>query len=167
MLDTYLIAMAVFFGVVILLVAALLLVESKVVLKGDRTVVINEDPDKSIQAPTGTTLLAALAINDILLPSACGGKGSCGVCKCKVTEGGRDILPTELAHLSRQEKLDDIRLACQLKVKEDMKIRVPNEIFNIKKYNATVVSNENVASFIKELRLKLDPGEKMDFETGS
>ena len=167
MLDTYLIAMAVFFGVVIFLVAALLLVESKVVLKGDRTIVINEDPDKSIQAPTGTTLLAALAKNDVLLPSACGGKGSCGVCKCKVTEGGRDILPTELAHLSRQEKLDDIRLACQLKVKEDMKIRVPNEIFNIKKYNATVVFNENVASFIKELRLKLDPGEKMDFETGS
>ncbi len=167
MLDTYLIAMAVFFGVVILLVAALLLVESKIVLKGDRTIVINEDPDKGIQTPTGTTLLAALTQNNILLPSACGGKGSCGVCKCKVTEGGRDILPTELAHLSRQEKLDDIRLACQLKVKEDMKIRVPNEIFSIKKYNATVVSNENVASFIKELRLKLDPGEKMDFETGS
>jgi Na+-transporting NADH:ubiquinone oxidoreductase subunit F len=167
LLDTYLIAMAVFFGVVILLVAALLWVESKVVLKGDRTIVINEDPDKSIQAPTGTTLLAALAKNDILLPSACGGKGSCGVCKCKVTEGGRDILPTELAHLSRQEKLDNIRLACQLKVKEDMKIRIPNEIFNIKKFNATVVSNENVASFIKELRLKLDPGEKMDFETGA
>jgi len=167
LLDTYLIAMAVFFGVVILLVAALLLVESKVVLKGDRTILINEDLDKSIQAPTGTTLLAALAKNDILLPSACGGKGSCGVCKCKVTEGGRDILPTELAHLSRQEKLDDIRLACQLKVKEDMKIRIPNEIFNIRKYNATVVSNENVASFIKELRLKLDPAEKMDFETGS
>ena len=166
-MDTYLIAMAVFFGVVFLLLAALLLVESKVVLKGERTIVINEDPDKSIQAPTGTTLLAALAKNDILLPSACGGKGSCGVCKCKVTEGGRDILPTELAHLSRQEKLDDIRLACQLKVKEDMKIRIPNEIFNIKKYNATVVTNENVASFIKELRLKLDPGEKMDFETGS
>jgi Na+-transporting NADH:ubiquinone oxidoreductase subunit F len=167
LLDIYLIAMAVFFGVVILFVAALLLVESKVVLKGDRTIVINEDPEKSIQAPTGATLLAALAKNDILLPSACGGKGSCGVCKCKVTEGGRDILPTELAHLSRQEKFDNIRLACQLKVKEDMKIRIPNEIFNIKKYNATVVTNENVASFIKELRLKLDPGEKMDFETGS
>jgi Na+-transporting NADH:ubiquinone oxidoreductase subunit F len=167
LLDIYLIAMAVFFGVVILFVAALLLVESKVVLKGDRMIVINEDPEKSIQAPTGATLLAALAKNDILLPSACGGKGSCGVCKCKVTEGGRDILPTELAHLSRQEKFDNIRLACQLKVKEDMKIRIPNEIFNIKKYNATVVTNENVASFIKELRLKLDPGEKMDFETGS
>ena len=144
-----------------------MLVESKVVLKGDRKIVINDDPDKSIQAPTGTTLLASLSQNDILLPSACGGKGSCGVCKCKVTEGGRDILPTELAHLSRSEKLDHIRLSCQLKVKEDMKIRIPSEIFNIKKYTATVVSNENVASFIKELRLKLDPGQKMDFKTGS
>jgi Na+-transporting NADH:ubiquinone oxidoreductase subunit F len=167
LLDTYLIATAVFFGVVTFLVGALLLVESKVVLKGDRKIVINDDPDKSIQAPTGTTLLASLSQNDILLPSACGGKGSCGVCKCKVTEGGRDILPTELAHLSRNEKLDHIRLSCQLKVKEDMKIRIPSEIFNIKKYTATVVSNENVASFIKELRLKLDPGQKMDFITGS
>ena len=167
MLDTYLIAITVFFGVVLLLVGALLLVESKVVIKGDRKIVINEDPDKSIQTPTGTTLLAALTQNNVLLPSACGGKGSCGVCKCKVTDGGRDILPTELAHLSRNEKLDNIRLSCQLKVKEDMKIRIPDEIFNIKKYDATVVSNENVASFIKELRLKLDPGMKMDFETGS
>jgi Na+-transporting NADH:ubiquinone oxidoreductase subunit F len=167
LLDTYFIATAVFFGVVIFLVGALLLVESKVVLKGDRNIVINDDPDKSIQTPTGTTLLASLSQNDILLPSACGGKGSCGVCKCKVTEGGRDILPTELAHLSRNEKLDHIRLSCQLKVKEDMKIRIPSEIFNIKKYNATVVSNANVASFIKELRLKLDPGQEMDFETGS
>ncbi len=167
MLDTYLIATAVFFGVVIFLVGALLLVESKVVLKGDRKIVINDDPEKSIQTPTGTTLLASLSQNDILLPSACGGKGSCGVCKCKVIEGGRDILPTELAHLSRNEKLSNIRLSCQLKVKEDMKIRIPGEIFNIKKYNATVVSNENVASFIKELRLKLEPGQEMDFETGS
>ena len=167
MLDTYLIAMTVFFGVVLLLVGALLLVESKVVIKGDRKIVINEDPDKSIQTPTGTTLLEALSQNNVLLPSACGGKGSCGVCKCKVTDGGRDILPTELAHLSRNEKLDNIRLSCQLKVREDMKIRIPDEIFKIQKYDATVVSNENVASFIKELRLKLDPGMKMDFETGS
>jgi Na+-transporting NADH:ubiquinone oxidoreductase subunit F len=137
------------------------------VLKGDRTIVINEDTDKGIQTPTGATLLSALAQNDILLPSACGGKGSCGVCKCQVTDGGRDVLPTELPHLSRNEKLNNIRLSCQLKVKEDMKIRIPEEIFNIKKYNATVVSNQNVASFIKELRLKLDPGQKLDFETGS
>jgi Na+-transporting NADH:ubiquinone oxidoreductase subunit F len=167
LIDTYLIALAVFFGVVILLVGVLLLVESKVVLKGDRTIVINEDTDKGIQTPTGTTLLSALAQNDILLPSACGGKGSCGVCKCKVTDGGRDVLPTELPHLSRNEKLNNIRLSCQLKVKEDMKIRIPEEIFNIKKYNTTVVSNKNVASFIKELQLKLDPGQKLDFETGS
>ena len=167
MIDTYLIALAVFFGVVILLVGVLLLVESKVVLKGDRTIVINEDTDKGIQTPTGTTLLSALAQNDILLPSACGGKGSCGVCKCKVTDGGRDVLPTELPHLSRNEKLNNIRLSCQLKVKEDMKIRIPEEIFNIKKYDTTVVSNQNVASFIKELQLKLEPGQKLDFETGS
>ena len=167
MLETYLIALAVFFGVVIFLVGALLLVESKVVLKGNRRIVINDDEDKRIETPTGTTLLAALTQNDILLPSACGGKGSCGLCKCKVLEGGRDILPTELAHLSRNEKLDHIRLSCQLKVKEDMRIRIPEEIFNIKKYDATVVANENVASFIKELRLKLDPGQTMDFETGS
>ena len=167
MLDTYLIATAVFLGVVIMLVGALLLVESKVVLKGDRKIIINDDPDKIIHTNTGTTLLASLSQNDILLPSACGGKGSCGVCKCKVIEGGRDILPTELAHLSRNQKLDNIRLSCQLKVKEDMKIQIPSEIFNIKKYAATVVSNENVASFIKELRLKLDAGQKMDFITGS
>jgi Na+-transporting NADH:ubiquinone oxidoreductase subunit F len=166
-IDIYLIALAVFFGVVVLLVGVLLFVESKVVLKGDRKIVINDEPDKSIEAPTGTTLLSALNQNSIWLPSACGGKGSCGMCKCKVTEGGRDILPTELAHLSRNEKIDNIRLSCQLKVKEDMKIRIPSEIFNIKKYDATVVSNENVASFIKELRLKLEPGQKMDFETGS
>jgi Na+-transporting NADH:ubiquinone oxidoreductase subunit F len=153
--------------VIIFLVVVLLFVESKVVLKGNRKILINEDEDKSIETPTGTTLLAALTQNNILLPSACGGKGSCGLCKCKVTDGGRDILPTELAHLSRNEKLDNIRLSCQLKVKEDMKIRIPEEIFNIKKYNAMVISNENVASFIKELRLKLDPEQKMDFETGS
>ena len=166
-MEVYLISMAVFLGVIIVLVGALLLVEAGVVVKGDRQIVINDDPDKSVEAPVGTTLLAALARNEILLPSACGGKGSCGVCKCKVEEGGRDILPTELAHLNRNEKLNQIRLSCQLKVKEDMKIRIPAEIFNIKKFNATVVSNENVASFIKELRLKLDPGEKMDFITGS
>ena len=165
--EIYIIALVVFFGVILCLVGGLLLVESKVVLKGDRNIIINEDLEKSIQTPTGTTLLSALSQNDILLPSACGGKGSCGVCKCKVIEGGRDILPTELAHLSRNEKLNQIRLSCQLKVKEDMKIRIPDEIFNIKKYNATVVSNANVASFIKELRLKLDPGQQMDFKTGS
>ena len=166
-MEIYLVSLSIFLGVIVLLVGVLLLVEARVVVKGDRKIVINEDAEKSIEAPVGTTLLSALSQNNILLPSACGGKGSCGVCKCKVEEGGRDILPTELAHLNRSEKLNQVRLSCQVKVKEDMKIRIPAEIFNIKKFNATVVSNENVASFIKELRLKLDSGEKMDFITGS
>jgi len=167
LIEIYLASLVIFLGVVLILVVALLLVESKVVIKGERTIVINDDAEKSIHAPTGATLLSALIQNDVLLPSACGGKGSCGLCKCKVEEGGRDILPTELAHLSRNERLGQIRLSCQLKVKEDMSIRIPDEIFNIRKYDATVVANENVASFIKELRLKLDEGQHMDFETGS
>jgi len=166
-LETWVTAVTVFAGVIGLMVIALLLVEAKVVIKGDRTIVINEDPAKSIQTPMGTTLLSALTQNGVLLPSACGGKGSCGLCKCRVEAGGRDILPTELAHLNREEKQKGIRLACQLKVKEDMKIRIPQEIFNIKKYSAIVVSNENLASFIKELRLKLEGNERMDFKTGA
>lgn len=141
--------------------------ESKVVIKGERTIVINDNEEKKIQVPGGITLLSALLRNDILLPSACGGKGSCGTCKCRVDEGGRDVLPTELTHLSRKERLGNIRVACQVKVKEDMKIRVPDEIFSIKKYQATVVSNKNVATFIKELVLQLDSGEKLDFAPGA
>ena len=136
-------------------------------LKGDRRIVINDDPDKSITAPTGTTLLSALTRTTFCCPRPAAARAAAACANARSTEGGRDILPTELAHLSRNEKLDNIRLSCQLKVKEDMKIRIPNEIFNIKKYDATVVSNDNVASFIKELRLRLDPGQKMDFETGS
>jgi Na+-transporting NADH:ubiquinone oxidoreductase subunit F len=165
--ETFVIALAVFAGVIGVMVVALLFVEAKVVVKADRSVTINEDPDRSIRVPAGATLLSGLTQNNILLPSACGGKGSCGLCKCKVEEGGRDILPTELAHLSREEKREGIRLTCQLKVKEDMKIRIPEEIFNIQKYRAVVVSNENVASFIKELRLKLEGGETLDFKTGA
>ena len=167
MIDIYIISLIVFSGVIALLVGVLLLVEAKVVTKGDRTIVINDDPDRIIRTSTGVTLLSALNQNNILLPSACGGKGSCALCKCQVETGGRDILPTELPHLYRREKMENVRLSCQLKVKEDMKIRIPNEIFNIRKYNATVVSNQSVASFIKELRLKLDPGEMLDFRAGS
>lgn len=166
-MEIFIIALAVFTGVIGVMVVALLFVEAKVVVKGDRTVAINDDPSRSLQVPTGIPLLSALTQSDILLPSACGGKGSCGLCKCKVEEGGRDILPTELAHLSREEKRDGVRLSCQLKVKEDMKIRIPEEIFNIKKYGAVVVSNENVASFIKELKLKLEGDETLDFRTGA
>ena len=163
----YFVSIIVFSGVILSLVGMLLFLESKVTVKGDRTIIINEDEDKSIQVPGNSTLLSALLRNNILLPSACGGKGSCGTCKCKVETGGRDILPTELTHLSRKEKMENIRIACQVKVKEDMQIRVPEEIFSIKKYNASVVSNENVATFIKELVLKLESDEKLEFNAGA
>jgi Na+-transporting NADH:ubiquinone oxidoreductase subunit F len=166
-MNEYLVSIAVFGGVVLCLVGVLLLVEARVVQKGERTIVINDDPAKSIKVPSGRTLLSGLAENGIYLPSGCGGGGSCGLCKCKVEAGGRDILPTELAHLTRKQRLEGIRVSCQLKVKEDMRIRIPDEIFNIKKYQATVVSNENVATFIKELVLKLDPGQKLEFKSGA
>ena len=164
---TYLISMSIFTGLILVLVGICLFVEAKVVKKGNSTVVINEDEDKSIQAPIGTTLLASLSNSGIFIPSACGGGGSCGMCKCQVTEGIDGFIPTELAHLSRKEKMDSIHLACQLKVKDDLRIRIPEEIFNVKKYSATVVSNVNVATFIKELVLELDEDETLDFQAGA
>ena len=166
MISIYVVSLSVFLSVVLLLVFALLVVEATVVQKGDRKITINEDSDKSIQTPSGMTLLSALSANNIYLPSACGGKGSCAMCKCNIDQGGRNILPTELVHLTRKEKHESVRLSCQVKVKEDMQIRIPPEIFNIKKYGASVISNENVATFIKELVLALEPGEKIEFEAG-
>ena len=151
----YFISTVVFLGVILILVGALLLVESRVVIKGDRRIVINNDEDKAIATPINKTLLAALLDNDVLIPCACGGKGTCGTCKCKVVEGGGDVLPTELS------------LACQVKVKQDLRVRIPEEIFNIQKFDATVVSNDNVATFIKELVLKLDEGQAVDFKAGA
>jgi Na+-transporting NADH:ubiquinone oxidoreductase subunit F len=163
----FLVSITVFGSVILILVGLLLLVEAKLVKKDDCVIVINDDQEKSLKVHGGTTLLSALAENKIFLPSACGGGGSCGTCKCVVEEGARGILPTELAHLTRREKKENVRLSCQVKVKEDLKIRLPDEIFNAKKYNATVISNENVSTFIKELVLKLDPGEKLEFQAGA
>ena len=163
----YFVSTAVFCGVIMVLVGMLLLVEAKVVKKGDNRIVINADADKSIQAPSGSTLLSALTSNGILIPSACGGKGTCGTCKCRVPEGGGDILPTELGHVSRRERSERVRLACQLKVRQDMQIQIPAAFFNIKKYQAVVVSNANVATFIKELVLQLEGGERLDFKAGA
>jgi Na+-transporting NADH:ubiquinone oxidoreductase subunit F len=163
----YIVSIIVFLAVIFLLVGVLLLVEAKVAVKGDRRILINRDEEKSITAPTGKTLLSSLLDQGILIPSACGGKGTCGTCKVKVEEGGGDILPTELSLVSRKERLDGIRLSCQLKVKEDLAIRIPDEIFHIRKYRGTVVSNENVATFIKELVVELDEGEQVDFEAGA
>ncbi len=163
----YLVSLAVFSSIILILVGLLLLVEAKVVKKDACVITINDDEDKSLKVPGGTTLLAALADNKIFLPSACGGGGTCGTCKCVVEDGGRGLLPTELAHLTRKEKQQNVRLSCQIKVKENLKIRLAEEIFNAKKYNATVISNDNVATFIKELILKLDPGEELKFKAGA
>jgi Na+-transporting NADH:ubiquinone oxidoreductase subunit F len=161
----YLISLLIFSGVIIILVFVLLFVEAKVTTQGSHTITINDSKDDALTVSGNPTLLSALSQNEIFLPSACGGSGSCAMCKCKVVDGGGAILPTELAHLSRKEKLENIRLSCQLKVKEDMAIQVPESIFGIKKVPATVVSNDNVSTFIKEL--VLEPAEPIEFEAGS
>ncbi len=163
----YFVSSAVFFGVIITLVGIILFLDAKVVKKGDCEIIINDDKDKSIKAPTGQTLLSSLGSKGIYLPSACGGGGACGQCKCVIKEGGGDILPTELPHLSRKEKANAVRLSCQVKVRENMKIQVAPEMFSIKKYNATVVSNKNMTTFIKELVLQLDPGSDLSFTAGA
>ena len=160
-------SITIFTAVILVLVFMLLFLEAKVVRKGDQTIIINDDTSKAVTARAGTSLLAALSNSDIFLPSACGGGGSCGQCRCKIEKGGGDILPTELPHLTRMEKKENIRLSCQVKVREDMKIEIPPEIFSIKKFGATVVSNHSVATFIKELVLELDDGETLDFEAGA
>jgi Na+-transporting NADH:ubiquinone oxidoreductase subunit F len=152
--------------VVLLLIGVLLFAESKLVNKGLCKIEINGDPDRSPEVPGGGTLLGVLSGQDIFLPSACGGGGTCAMCKCQVFEGGGDILPTELTHVSRSEAKEGWRLACQVKVKEDMKIRVPDEVFGIKKWECTVASNKNVATFIKEFVVNLPEGETLDFQSG-
>ncbi|MBN1355736.1 NADH:ubiquinone reductase (Na(+)-transporting) subunit F [bacterium] len=166
MLVTVGLSIALFTGVILTLVLVLMWAESKLVHKGDVRVIINDDEDKALKIPAGRTLLQTLSANRIYLPSACGGSGTCGVCRCKIFEGGGDILPTELTHITMKDAREHWRLACQVKVREDMRIWVPEEIFNIKMYECTVRSNNNVASFIKELVLDLPPGEILEFKAG-
>ncbi len=158
--------MSVFTGVILVLVLILNFAESKLLPQGNVNILINDEPDKAIVTRPGSTLLSVLANETIYLPSACGGGGTCAMCKCQVLEGGGDILPTETGHVSRSEAKDNWRLACQVKVKENMKIHVPDEIFSIRKWECTVVSNENVATFIKELVMNLPEGENLDFKAG-
>lgn len=163
----YIVSPAVMLATILALVAVLLFIEARVVRKGKCAVIVNDDEEKALDGQVGRTLLSTFVENGVLLPSACGGKGSCGTCRCRVIEGGGDVLPTELSHLSRKERLEGVRIACQVKVKSDMRVRIPDDIFNIKQYHATVVSNDNVATFIKELVLELDPGETMAFTAGA
>lgn len=159
-------AAAVFAGVILALVGLLLVARRQLVPLGDVTIAVNDDPDKALKVAPGQTLLSALAAEKIFIPSACGGGGTCAMCKCQVVEGGGDILPTETGHINLSERKENWRLACQVKVKQDMKIALPEEIFGIKKWECEVVSNNNVATFIKEFVVRLPPGETLDFEPG-
>lgn len=157
----------IFFTVLILLLVILLnFAGSKLLPQGNVQIAINDDKEKSITVRPGSTLLSALSGNEIFLPSACGGQGTCAQCKCQVIDGAGEILPTETGSISRKEAADHWRLACQVKIKQNMKISVPDEIFNIKKYTCKVISNYNVATFIKELIIELPPGAEMDYRAG-
>lgn len=152
--------------IVLALVAVILSARAKLVSTGDVKIEINEDPDKAITVPAGSKLLGTLANQGIFLSSACGGGGTCAQCKCKVLDGGGAALPTEETHFTKGELRDGWRLSCQVAVKQDMKIEVDPEFFGVKRWECTVESNPNVATFIKELTLKLPEGEDVDFRAG-
>lgn len=155
-----------FTGIVLTLVGIILAARSVLVASGDVTILINDDPEKAITTSAGDKLLGTLAGQRIFVPSACGGQGTCAQCKLTVLEGGGDILPTERDFMTRREIREGKRLSCQVPVKRDMKIEIPPEVFDVKKWVCTVRSNRNVASFIKELVLELPPGEEVDFRAG-
>ena len=162
--STVIFSSVVVFVVVILLLVTILL-QAKARLSPSGPVKLNINGD-DVEVESGTTLLTTLSSQKIFLPSACGGGGTCGMCKCQVTDGGGEILPTETGFFNRKEIADNWRLGCQIKVKNDMTVKVPEEIFGIKKWECEVVSNYNVASFIKEFVVRLPEGENLDFEAG-
>lgn len=155
----------VFLLVTLILVGALLYAKAKLIPSGNVKVVVNGE--KEFEVPIGGTVLNTLQGQGIFLSSACGGSGSCGQCRCQVPEGGGSILPTEVGFFSRKQIKDHWRLGCQTKIKEDMDVKVPDEVFGVKEWECEVVSNHNVASFIKEFVVKLPAGEHMNFKPGS
>ena len=165
MLKTILISVAVFLVVILLLVAILLIAKRYLVSSGNVKVVINGD--KEYEIPAGGSLLNAMGEAGVHLPSACGGKGSCGQGKCQVLEGGGEILPTETVHFSRKQQKDHWRLGCQVKVKNDLVLKMDEAVLGVKEWECEVISNKNVATFIKEFKVQLPPGEHMNFEPGS
>jgi len=162
-LTVILISVGVFLFVILLLVAMLLYARFKLTPQGDVQLKVN---DKEFTVSPGSTLLNTLSANDIFLPSACGGGGTCGMCSCQVLEGGGSILPTETGFFTRKEQQQQWRLGCQVKLREDMTIQIPEEVMGIKKWECEVVSNHNVATFIKEFVVKLPEGEKLNFKSG-
>ena len=164
-MNMILASIGVFLVVVLLLVVILLVAKQFLVPSGNVKLTMNGD--KVLDVASGGTLLNTLAVNGVYLSSACGGKGSCGQCKCQVLEGGGEILPSEIPHFSRKQQKDHWRLGCQVKVKGDMSIKVPESVLGVKEYECTVISNKNVATFIKEFKVQLPAGAHMDFLPGS
>ncbi|MBR3856024.1 MAG: NADH:ubiquinone reductase (Na(+)-transporting) subunit F [Bacteroidaceae bacterium] len=158
-------SIAVFLVIILLLVVILLVAKKYLLPSGNVKVTINGE--NTVEVAAGGTLLGTLAENGIYLPSACGGKGSCAQCKCQVIEGGGEILPSEKGHFSRKEQQDHWRLGCQVKLKNDVSIKVPESVMGVKEWECEVISNKNVATFIKEFIVALPPGEHMDFVPGS
>ena len=155
-----------FTGVVLLLVLVIIFARSRLVSTGSVNIEINDDPANTITVPAGSKLLQTLAENKIFLSSACGGGGTCSQCKCLVMDGGGSILPTEESHFTSKEQNEGWRLSCQVAVKNDLKIKIPDEVFGVKEWECEVISNDNVATFIKELILKLPEGEEVNFRAG-
>jgi Na+-transporting NADH:ubiquinone oxidoreductase subunit F len=164
--TTVLFGVLFFTAVILALVAVLLVAKSQLIPGGEVEILINGDPEKTIKTTGGATLLSTLAAQKIFIPSACGGQGTCGVCKCKVLEGGGALLPTEKTHVGKREAREGVRLTCQVKVKENMKLEIEPEVFDVKRWKCQVRSNENVATFIKELILELPKGEEVPFRAG-
>src|SRR5687768_14424658 len=165
-MEVVLLGVLMFTFIVLALVLVLMVAKAQLVSAAEVTVNINGDPNLSFRTNAGSTLLNTLSANKIFIPSACGGKGSCGVCKVHVREGGGAMLPTERSHITRGEEREGCRLSCQLKVKSDIAIEVEPELFSIRKWECAVRSNDNVATFIKELVLELPPGEVVPFRAG-
>ncbi len=159
-----LLGVGLFTTIILLLVFVILVARSKLVASGSVTVTVNDEMDLTI--PVGGKLMQGLADADLFVPSACGGGGTCGQCRVRVVTGGGAILPTETSILNKREASEHFRLSCQVAVKQDMQVQVPDEVFGVKRYDCTVKSNRNVASFIKELVLALPDGEELDFRAG-
>jgi Na+-transporting NADH:ubiquinone oxidoreductase subunit F len=165
-MQVILLGVCFFTGIILALVIVIIFAKSRLVSSGDIQIMINDDPDSSVTVSAGGKLLNALSEQKIFLSSACGGGGTCGQCRVKVKSGGGDILPTEESHITKKGAKEGERLACQVAVKRDLKIEVPAEVFSVKKWECEVVSNKNVATFIKEFHIKLPEGESVDFRAG-
>ncbi len=166
MMSTILLGVVMFTVIILSLVALLMVAKRQLVPSGEVTIAINGNPELALRVASGGNLLNTLADNRIFIPSACGGKGSCGVCKVDVVDGGGAMLPTELSHISRGEAREGCRLSCQVKVKGDMALQMPADIFDVQQWTCKVRSNHNVATFIKELVLELPEGESVPFRAG-